>query len=203
MSKQAFSHLAIVIFIVMVSVVMPASNVNGQVDKANGKSVITTQPVFIFGEQTVVPQAGSILARTKEGAYMSMHSASLTPGEAITAWWAIFNNPKKCQTTPCTVPDLFIPEVQGSVVNAAGKVIGIEGTAEFGDFIAVNDTAGAVFGPGLLNAFKAEIHLVLRTHGQAMLDNPQVLKEQLTQFDGGCPPNTCEDIQASPHLPQK
>jgi hypothetical protein len=48
---------------------------------------------------------------------------------------------------------------------------------------------------------KSEIHLVLRSHGPAMVDNPQVLQEQLSSFNGGCPPNTCGNLQASIHQP--
>jgi hypothetical protein len=52
----------------------------------------------------------------------------------------------------------------------------------------------------LLNAKRAEIHLVVRSHGPASAD-PAVLQQQLTTFNGGCPPNTCMNVQAAPHLP--
>ncbi|MBI3245111.1 MAG: hypothetical protein HYZ50_01245 [Deltaproteobacteria bacterium] len=69
---------------------------------------------------------------------------------------------------------------------------------------AVGDTTGVVAGigtgMGLLNAKKAEIHLVVRTHGLASTD-PAVLQLQLTTFNGGCPPNTCVNVQVAPHLP--
>jgi hypothetical protein len=53
---------------------------------------------------------------------------------------------------------------------------------------------------GLVEPFKAEIHLVVRTHGPASGD-PAVLQAQLNMFNGGCPPNTCGNVQVSVHQP--
>ena len=130
-----------------------------------------------------------------------MHSAGLAPGTAVNAWWVFFNNPKKCATTPCSVADLSNSDVQASLVNATGRIVGADGTADFGAFKAVGDTTGAFTGPGLLNAMKAEIHLVVRSHGPALLDDAAQLAQQLSQFNGGCPPNTCANLQVSIHQP--
>lgn len=132
---------------------------------------------------------------------MSFHSSGLTPGTVATAWWAFFNQPKRCATSPCGLPDLNNPDAQPSLLVATGRVVGADGTADFGAFRAVGDTTGAVFGPGLVNAMKAEIHLVVRTHGPAILDDPQTLQAQLSTFNGGCPPNTCANLQISIHQP--
>jgi hypothetical protein len=168
---------------------------------SNQKQRVSIAPVRVFGGPAVVPGTGSVLTRTKEGAYMSLHAFGLEPGTAVTAWWVFFNNPEKCATTPCTPADLSNTEVQGSLVNATGRVVGADGGAEFGAYRAVGDTTGIHTGPGLLNVFKAEIHLVVRTHGPAMVENSELLKEQLSLFNGGCPPNTCANVQASAHLP--
>lgn len=45
---------------------------------------------------------------------------------------------------------------------------------------------------------RAEIHIVVRGHGPA-LEDPEDLKAQLTQLNGGCPPNACGNVQASLH----
>jgi hypothetical protein len=170
--------------------------------KAGSKSRVSAKQMRVFGgEQTLVPATGSVLVRSKEGAYMSVHAAGLTPGTAVTAWWVFFNSPEGCLTSPCTPADLNNPDAQPSLVSAAGRIVGPDGTADFGAYRAVGDTTGAFSGPGLLNPFKAEIHLVVRSHGPAVLDDPQVLQEQLSMFNGGCPPNTCANLQAAIHEP--
>ena len=166
------------------------------------QSRTTVQPLLRFGDLTVIPSSGSTLTRTRDGVYMSLHAADLIPGTIVTAWWVFFNNPKKCNTTPCTPDDLFNnPEAEGSLVNATGRVVGADGTADYGAFIAVGDATGAFLGSGLTNPMKAEIHLVTRTHGPALLDDAEQLRQQLTMFNGGCPPNTCANLQVSIHRP--
>lgn len=170
-------------------------------EDANTKPKISIQPLLLFSDRSVLPGGGSLLARTREGGYMSFHSSGLTPGTVATAWWAFFNQPKMCATSPCGVPDLNNPDAQPSLLLATGRVVGPDGTADFGAFRAVGDTTGAFFGPGLVNAMKAEVHLVVRTHGPAIVDDPQTLQAQLSTFNGGCPPNTCANLQVSIHQP--
>ena len=165
---------------------------------------ITFSPVVNFSNHAIVPATGSILVRNRDNVFATMHTTGLTPGAAVTLWWAIFNNPHNCATRPCTPADLSNPSVQGSVASAGGKIIGADGAATFGAFRAVGDTTGVFPGigtaEGLLNALRAEIHLVARTHGLA-LNDPTMLSQQLSQFNGGCPPNTCANLQASIHRP--
>jgi hypothetical protein len=71
----------------------------------------------------------------------------------------------------------------------------------YGGFRALGDTFGifgGTFAGGLIFPMTAEIHMVIRTHGTASTD-PAVLTQQLTTHDGGCPPNTCSNIQVSIH----
>src|SRR5262249_9302124 len=145
------------------------AQITAENDSSNEKLRITVQPLLTFSDKNVIPGGGSLLMRTSEGVYMSLHSFGLTPGTAVTAWFAFFNNPKKCATSPCTPADFTNAEAEPSLVNATGRVVGSDGTADFGAFKAVGDTTGAAFGPGLLKPFKAEIHLAVRTHGPAML----------------------------------
>ncbi len=163
-------------------------------------------PVHTMADQAVVPGAGTILVRAKDGVFATFHTSGLEPGTAVTAWFAIFNFPRHCATRPCTSADLTNPDVLASVLHFGGRIIGADGTATFGAFRAVGDATGAGGPPGtpnlgLLRPRTAEIHLVTRTHGAAALDDPATLAEQLGTFNGGCPPNTCANIQASIHLP--
>lgn len=169
--------------------------------ESNQKQKISTQPFLTFSGHEVLQGGGSMLARSKDGVYMSFHASGLTPGIAATTWWVIFNQPRKCATSPCGLPDLNNPDAQPSLMFATGRLIGEDGAADFGAFRAVGDTTGAVFGPGLLNAMKAEIHLVVRSHGPAFLNDPEMLQQQLSTFNGGCPPNTCSNHQVSIHQP--
>jgi hypothetical protein len=61
---------------------------------------------------------------------------------------------------------------------------------------------------GLMDARKAEIHFVIRSHGPLI---PGIIHEQISTFNAGCGgfppelgtpgPNTCEDLQFAVHLP--
>ncbi len=162
---------------------------------------VSVQPIRTIASQEVVPGAGTVLVRTREGVFATFHTSGLAPGTAVTAWFAIFNFPRHCATSPCTVADLVNPDVQASVLGFGGRIIGADGTATFGAFRAVGDATApggppGTPNPGLLRPFKAEIHLVTRTHGPASND-PAVLAQQLSMFNGGCPP--CANLQVSIH----
>lgn len=162
-------------------------------------------PVLNFTDLTVVPATGTMLVRKRDSVFATMNTAGLTPGTAVTMWWVFFNNPQNCATRLCKPADLANPAVQGTVASAGGKIIGADGTAAYGAFRAIGDTTG-VFpglgtGQGLLDPLRAEIHLVTRSHGPALLSDPVLLGQQLSLFNGGCPPNTCVNLQASIHQP--
>lgn len=112
--------------------------------------------------------------------------------------------PDECATRPCTAADFANPAVQGRVANFGGRIVGADGVADFAEDRAAGDTTnvflGMGFGPGLIDPRRAEIHLVVRTHGAASA-NPATLTEQLTTFNGGCPPNVCANVQAAVHAP--
>lgn len=132
---------------------------------------------------------------------------------ALTIWWVVFNKPENCATSPCGEPDLFDPTVQASAFYAGGTLTDTEGDAMFvsslyetvpGKFKKVDPNTSLLGGPGLLNAMKAEIHAVVRSHGPALFDVPGGVRDQLTGFlDPGCQelggPNECEDIQFAIH----
>ncbi|MDQ3749307.1 MAG: hypothetical protein M3367_09910 [Acidobacteriota bacterium] len=119
-----------------------------------------------------------------------------------TFWIAVFNTPAGCAVpNACTPADLNNPNAHGAGIYAGGRIIGADGSATFGGFRAVGDTSGiflGVFAGGLVSPMTADIHLVVRTHGAASSD-PAVLNQQLTTFNGGCPPNACANIQQSLH----
>jgi hypothetical protein len=80
------------------------------------------------------------------------------------------------------------------VLYATGHVIGGSGTASYGAHLAVGDTSGALFGPGLTNPLGAEIHLVVHDHGPA---DPAIVAAEIRSF-GVCN-LVCTDVQFSVH----
>jgi hypothetical protein len=157
-------------------------------------------PVTLFMSTTVVPDAWSALVRTDTGVAATLHTSGLAPGSAATLWWVFFNNPAAC-IGECDLADLSNPIVQASVQYAAGHVIGGDGVADYGASITEGDTSGcaAEFLPcnGLIDSRAALVHLIVRSHGQAL---PGAIDEQISSFNGGCNP-TCENVQASVHEP--
>jgi len=126
------------------------------------------------------------------------------PGDAVTVWWVVFNHPENCRVKldnpsfpfRCGETDLSRPGVEASVLYAAGHVVGGSGKAGFGAHLAVGDTTGALFGPGLEppQLTVADVHLVVHDHGPA---DPGLMPAQIHSFDV-C--NTaCTDVQASVH----
>lgn len=135
--------------------------------------------------------------------------------QAMTVWWAIFNNPEHCGSTPCQEADLFEPAVEGTVTFATGGITDADGNARYVASIYETDPVSFAdvdpntamlrlfdlpAGPGLLDAERAEIHLVVRSHGPAASDDTAALTEQITTFvDARCEdaggPNPCVDVQ--------
>jgi hypothetical protein len=157
----------------------------------------------------------------EHGISMSLTTAGLQPGEAISIWWVIFNAPENCSDGQCGQNDVYLMDSDGNFVLdgmrrrqlnrtnielaqigslwAAGSIVDEDGTATFEGRLPIGDTTGDVwFGPGLLNPMGAVVHLVLRTHGPAM---PGMIGEQLYTQWGGCPnPNDrtpCMNVQAA------
>ena len=151
----------------------------------------------------VLAAGGSILVRTPTGVFATIHGSGFTPGEAVTVWFVIFNHPEYCAAIICNPSDVPTAATQASALNAGGAIIGPDGNLSFGAFRAFGDTSRAfVPGPGLIEPFSAQIHLVLRSHGKASSD-PVILKSQLSEFFGGCPGgNGCADREVSVHQPE-
>jgi hypothetical protein len=155
-----------------------------------------TVPVHLLPSAVDVPGAWSTLVRNDNGVTGSVHTDQLIKGDAYTMWFVVFNNPGAC-VGGCGADDLGRQGVNSSVVYATGHVVGGEGN-NFSGWLGVGDTDGAVAGPGLLDPRSAEIHLVIRNHGAAI---PGLIDEQIHSFNGGCPPNSCANVQAAQHKP--
>ncbi len=122
----------------------------------------------------------------------------------------IFNHPEYCTHGVlgfrCGEGDLEEQNVSASVLYADGKVIRSGRPISFSGRLMVNDTRGALFGPGLTNPKGADIHFVVHSHGKIIKG---LTREMTHTFGGGCNnapegtgtpgPNTCVDLQFSVH----
>ncbi len=200
----------IVILLVMVAgLALPAMSF------ANESIVYTLEPVTVFGSEDEINESFSVVMRNDEEAAMMLHTSDLTPDEAVTVWWVVFNNPSACSDGICASDDL--PQnggdlaVEAAMIFADGQIVDAFGNAEFTSRLALGDTSNAYAFEtnGLTDLENAEIHLVVRTHGEA-LDDADLLEAQLTTLNGGCEngseasdppnPNTCTNIQSSIHI---
>lgn len=135
----------------------------------------------------------STLVRTDAGLSATYKTEGLPPGQAITMWFIVVNNPEACNSSPCSIEDvLFNEAAQGDFLIGAGNVIGGSGVGNFGGSLKVGDISGSGFAEigmperavGLLNPRGAEVHLALHSHGPALIG--QTLKSQISSFTGGC-----------------
>ena len=133
------------------------------------------------------------LHRKEDGVELNLDTK--LPEGAYTLWWVIFNNPEFC-VDGCDVGDLEIPEANASVFWATGEVVGDDGMGSFSaELLEGTLPTGedqVLFGDGLINSFSAEIHPIVRTHGPVIPGQEEV---QTSTFNGGCPPEGCQDIQ--------
>lgn len=128
----------------------------------------------------------SVLQRGERGIRAVVWTSGLTRGDAYTVWAVVFNNPSACDG-PCDAADLADPDTESASTLFTGKVAR-GGHAVFVDRLRVGDA--------LTDPANAEIHLIVRTHGPAI---PELLDEQLSTLNGGCPPNECANVQMSIH----
>lgn len=165
------------------------------------------------GLKTLIAFAALALAMTG-GAALAQDDG---PG-AVTLWWVVFNRPEHCATSPCELADLSRPQVRASVTYASGALTDEEGGVTFvtslyetnpGAFQHLDpEETAPLAGPGLLDAERAEIHPIVRSHGPARFDISQdAVTAQLTRFLsptcealGG--DNECRNIQAAIHPPE-
>jgi hypothetical protein len=181
----------------------------------------STSPVMTIPPPFPPSHVGtSTLVRTDAGMSATVKTTALAPGDVVTLWWIVFNNPSACEdpfaTSPCGPPDVANPATQGSVLHAAGRVIGGRGSASYGAHLRVGDVSSALAGNGLTAPRDALVVLVVKSHGPKV---PALTAEMLRTFAAGCaeqgdaPPgapdhlmgtpgsNDCAEIQFSVHAP--
>ena len=161
-------------------------------------------PARVVGRSSMDREARRVNAR--------LEAHELEPGDATTLWAVVFNNPAAC-VGECDDPDLFEnPDTQADLLYVAGAVANERGSVQYARGIAQGDLANSImplFGLpawGVIDAQAAEIHLIVRSHGQAI---PRLRMAQTTTFNGGCTgfgsefgtpgPNECVDLYFASH----
>lgn len=165
----------------------------------------------VFGSDPAEPAPSAArLNRALDEVSATFHLSGLDPQAAYTVWIVVFNNPAGCTTSPeaevrCSGADLMLTPnlADASAFNVGGFVTNSDGTANAVAHVRSGpppDGASVLWGaggindngvsPGLMagNGFGTEIHFVLRGHQQIL---PDAIADQLSMFNGGCPPNMC------------
>ena len=161
------------------------------------------------------------LNRTRNELWATLHASDLAAHTAYTVWVTVFNRPDACTTNPggevqCGAPDIMATPnlARASAFNVGAFLTNGDGTANISVHVRsgpVPEGAAVLFGaggmndngvrPGLRvgNGFGAEVHVVIRGHGDLL---PEAIVDQLSAFLGGCPPNACANAQVVmfPHV---
>ena len=136
----------------------------------------------------------------------AISTRALEPEVAYSIWWAVFNRPQYCVTPGhCGLIDLEVnggdPRVRVSVFWAGGFVADDFGTANLSLRLVPGRTTRELFANsrnyGLIDLRRAELHLVLRTHGPAGLAG--TVGEQIGTANLACPPGGCANVFSSIH----
>lgn len=187
----------------------------------------STAPVFTIPPPLPPSVVGSsTLVRNDNGVTMTAETSDLEPGDVVTFWVIVANDPDDCEAgfpglSRCGPEDHLAGRGQMSVHYGAGRVVAEDGTASYGAHVRVGDTSRTLFEEdlGLLDPRGAEVIAVLKTHGPK---TPGLVSDQLHTFAGGCadqstPPsltprpgllgrpgdNDCAEIQFSVHQPNQ
>lgn len=181
----------------LLTLTIAAATFDAAASRADNTSHSTSEAIdMLTGE--LLAGASTLVRRSREVS-MTFHATGLEPGATYTAWWVVFNRPERCSANSCGDDDVFVdPETpKTSVLWASGLIAGADGTGNFSATLRRDHAEGEVlFGPGLKSTRRAEIHVVLRTHGAPIAG---LVGEQISTFAGGCDINLCQDEQAAVH----
>lgn len=206
---------AILTLIIFVGVLAYGFSVAAQTESGTTEPITQETTVHSFSDASQIEGASARLTRYDNGVTGVITTNSLEEGVVYTLWWVAFNEPYNCSDGICNEDDLFVIEdgaiardeagnrllnmdaietAQVSVQHAAGGYA-VDGTFHTSASLGEGDVPGIVFGPGLTDAQTAEVHLVIRSHGE-MIEGE--FADQISTFGGGCDPidvAPCDDVQ--------
>lgn len=154
------------------------------------------------------------LLRTDDGISSRSRLSGIEPG-VHTLWWVVWNAPENCaKAFACTDTDLSNPDVDLAIGYGGGRAVESNGrlnvAASLGEgqgLTGFPTEFGLPLVDSLADARHAEVHVVLRSHGEKI---PGLVDEMLHTFQAGCEyegpiqgsepaygtegPNTCQDM---------
>ena len=179
-----------------ISVLLPAIQLSAQTNIQTAKLMTfqVNQDELVITPQAI-PGSHAELVRQTSGVKIDVSTRDL-PAGAYTNWWVVFNNPGAC-VGPCDIPDVFSnPASVASVLWATGGIVDASGQANFQAELPVGVFPGQVIlGNGLLDAYGAEVHYILKTHGPVQEDADVLLRQVSTIF------GACSDLDGSGNHP--
>lgn len=163
------------------------------------------EPVYQFGSNEVV--GTSVLLRSTKGVSFRVETygpgdGRVLDGHMATVWLVVFNAPENCTIEGgsnghpiCSLDDVMnamsggpnAPQID--ILYGAGNIIGNGAESHFAGYKKVADLSKSTFGIGLLDATRAEIHLVVRSHGPIAAGLGEYsgnVAESIGSFIGGC-----------------
>jgi len=189
------------------AVVASVNDNNARMTAVEGTASMTDVFTFFLPDEVTRAAGDTVgsaeLQRAAMGLKLTVDTTMLTAGNAYTLWWIIFNNPAACDPAGCSDADFGTAEVEASVLNATGRVVGADGNGTFNAFLPVgfmhtNTPSGNIrhaFGPGLQNVAGAEVHVVIRSHGP-WSGNIEQISSLMADCNTGAGPSGCFDAQA-------
>jgi hypothetical protein len=149
-----------------------------------------TSEVYTFADLPALVDVGdAALVRNDNGVTVRATVEGVAPG-AYTLWWVVWNNPEACGADGCTDADFGAPGLDVDIGYATGQVVGTGGQltlaahlAEGGSLSGFPTEFGVASGSGLLDAFDAEVHIVIRYHGPKVTG---LVGEKTHTFAAGC-----------------
>ncbi len=212
--------VSIVTVILALLVAVAAFSTSAQQEPA--QPAVSTSAVYQFSDNAEIEGAFSELTRFDNGVTVTLNTSALVPGEVYTLWWVIFNAPENCSEGACNMDDIFIIDENGEIardevgnralnfdalgasnisIQHASGTYSTDGTASMSASLGLGEVPGIVLGPGLLDGYSSEVHLVVRTHGEKL---DEFFNAQIATFGGGCDPidvAPCDDVQYAFHMP--
>lgn len=130
--------------------------------------------------------------------------------QAVTNWLVIINYPEACSSVPCSEQDIFgyLPDnpTKATVCYLTGQAVmdSSPPRAIFAGRMAEGSNFGCFFpgdpNPyGLKDAMRAEIHVIVQTHGAVRGRNVGGRELQVTYINAECNPD-CADVQFAIHV---
>lgn len=136
---------------------------------ADGGGAFQTAEAIDLADGTFA-NGGATLTRDGKSVHLRVALAGLDAGSVYSVWWLVWNKPDRCNS-----PNLFggfcLPPPDGgdapdAVRNAAGFITDEDGTANFSAWLDSGKLPAGlpIFGK-LKNGRRAEIHIVVQSHG--------------------------------------